>query len=149
MTPRNDIAFKNAAAYDGGSAHRGAAMYTPITNSKCQIYHSPNLPPAAPDVADVPCILKPDWAAGQEGGDRGTLQLVWTHIMLIDATVDIRDSYAGAGAFNPQGDIAYIPESTSMGYTVIFIEVIQPGTPNAHKRVYLDRQQPTWPTNDL
>ena len=120
-------------------------MATPIpANTTCDIYHTGVGPPSAPSVAAVPCHLKPDWRGGQEAVNACT----WTHIMLIDAGVDIRDAYSGFSTLMPQ-DYVYIPDQHGTKFTVIFIERAQQGGADEHKRVYLDRLAPTWPTNNL
>ena len=124
-------------------------MALPIqTNTTCDIYRFPNTPPAAPAVSAVPVFLLPDWFRGQDAGERGNAALTWTHIMLVDAAVDIRDMYAGQATMTMQ-DSLWVPDQNGTRFSVVFIELVQRGTPNVHKRVYLDRLQPTWPSNEL
>jgi hypothetical protein len=124
-------------------------MTLPIaTNTTCDIYRFGAGPPAAPAVSGVAAHLTPDWRRGQEAGERGTAALTWTHVMLIDATVDIRDMYVSQSAAVAQ-DTVYVPDQNGTPFNVVFIELVQRGTPNVHKRVYLDRHGPTWPTNEL
>lgn len=124
-------------------------MALPIsTNTTCDIYRALNMPPADPDVAGVPCFLKGDWRGGHEAGERNNNTNTWTHVMLIDVGVDIRDSYTGANSQTAQ-DAVYIPDKDGTRFHVIFIERVQRGTAHEHKRVYLDRNVATWPTNDL
>jgi hypothetical protein len=119
-------------------------------NTTCDIYRTGNAPPAAPDVAGVACNLRADWRTGQDSGDRAGLPggLAWTHVMLLAASVDIRDAYAGGLTFAEQ-DSVYIPDQNGTPFKVIFIERVNRGAASDHKRVYLDRQLPTWPTNEL
>ena len=119
-------------------------MALPIpSTTTCDIYRNGVAPPAAPTIAGVPCVLQNDWRGGQEAGDRQANALTWTHVMLIDAAVDIRDCYSGACTNSPQ-DSVYIPDGTGTQYHVIFVEAALSGTANAHQRVYLDRQAPVW-----
>lgn len=116
-------------------------------NTTCDIFRNGAMPPLNPPaVADVPCFLKPDWRGGQEAGERSVSALAWTHVMLVDVSVDIRDGYIGGMSYAAQ-DAVYIPDDTATKFNVIFIERVR--TAPEHKRVYLDRQGPTWPTNDL
>ena len=68
--------------------------------------------------------------------------------MLIDVSVDLRDSYTGQSLHMTQ-DAVYVPDKNGTRFRVIFIERVQRGTPHEHKRVYLDRHAPTWPSNEL
>jgi hypothetical protein len=69
-------------------------------------------------------------------------------VLLVDAAVDVRDGYAGAQGFNALDDV-YIPDQNGTKFRVVFVERVHRGLPTDHKCVYLDRQLPTWPTNDL
>lgn len=126
-------------------------MASPLSaNTTCDIYRSGNAPPANPDVASVPCYLKPDFRAGQEAGERGGAgnSLTWTHLMMIETSIDIRDAYIGVSNVLVQ-DSVYIPDKNGTQFFVTFIERMHRGLATEHKRVYLDRQLPTWPTNEL
>lgn len=126
-------------------------MAIPIAaNTTCDIYRSGAMPPAAPAVAGVAGYLQPDWRRGQETGDRATVppQLVWTHVLLVESNVDLRDCYQGGLAAVAQ-DTVYIPNQNGTAFRVTFIERLHRSQTNDHKRVYLDRQTPTWPTNEL
>ena len=120
-------------------------MSLPITpNTTADIYHNPNLPPAAPDVAGVPCFLKPDFRGGMQAAELGQNH-AWTHVMLIAASVDIRDWYLTAGNTAVQ-DTVWIPDQNGTEFGVQFAELVNRGTANEHVRVFLDRRQPPWPT---
>jgi hypothetical protein len=115
-------------------------MSLPVApNTTCDIYRTGVAPPSAPSVAAVPCVLQNDWRGGQQGRDRATGTLTWTHVLLVDVAVDIRDAYIGASTLSPQ-DTVYVPDSTGTPYAVIFIEIVD----HAYKRAYLDRQLPDW-----
>src|ERR1019366_4098595 len=121
-------------------------MPLPIpANTTCAIYRHGVTPPAESATAGAPCVLQSNWLGGQSARDRQVNTLTWTHIMLVDISVDIRDAYAGQSTLTPQ-DSVYIPDGTGVPFNVVFIEVVLPGTQNAHKRVYLDRLQPDWST---
>ena len=93
----------------------------------------------------LPCILAPDWRPGQDNGDRRVNAIAWTDVMLVDATVDVRDGYTGACTFTAQ-DTVYIPDAGGTPFTVVFVELCQRG-PAQYKRVYLDRGLPNWPVD--
>jgi hypothetical protein len=122
----------------------GLTMPLPIApTNTCDIYRVGTTPPASPAVSGVPCVLQNDWRGGQGGRDRTSGTLTWTHLLLVDITVDIRDAYTGNSTLSPQ-DTVYIPDSTGTAYNVIFVEVIDAVAANAYKRCYLDRQTPDW-----
>ena len=126
-------------------------MALPIQpNTTCDVYRTGTTPPAAPAVAGVPCYLQPDWRAGQNEGTRPLTPtaLVWTHVMLVDTSVDLRDGYIGTLAWGAQ-DTIYVPNQNGTAFRVIFIERVHSGRSEDHKRVYLDRQTPAWPTNEV
>src|SRR5688500_15173210 len=126
-------------------------MALPIqANATCDVDRNGTMPPAAPAAARVSCCVQPYWRAGQDEGDRPTVPaaLVWTHVMLVDTSVARRDGYLGALAFGVQ-DTVYVPDQNGSPFRVIFIERVHRGRSEDHKRVYLDRQTPTWPTNEV
>jgi hypothetical protein len=121
-----------------------------VPNTTCDIYRSGNSPPAAPNVAAVACHLRADWGGGQDQGDRASLpvDLTWTHILLIDVAIDIRDGYAGGLSFMEQ-DSVYVPNQNGTKFKVVFVERVFRGQTQDHKRAYLDRFVSSWPTNEL
>ena len=126
-------------------------MSLPVSaNTTCDIYRSGNAPPAAPNVAGVACHLRPDWRAGQEQGTRAGLPagLTWTHVLLVDVSVDIRDRYIGTLTDMVQDSI-WVPDKNGTKFVVTFVERVGRGTASDHKRVYVDRAAPTWPTNEI
>ena len=58
-------------------------------NTTCDIYHVPNAPPAAPDVAAVPCCLRPDYPGGV-GANEADPASQWTHVLLVGPAVKAR-----------------------------------------------------------
>src|SRR5579885_6893 len=109
-----------------------------VLTTTCDIYRL-NPPPqgANPAASNVPCQLVADY----RGGARVTSGALkpWTHYLIVHASVDVRDSFAGAG--NPwtysDADTVYVPSGGTTAYAVVFVEVRGKGTANEHKRVYL------------
>ena|SRR5436190_10545488 len=125
-------------------------MALPVpANSTCDIYRNGAAPPGEPAVSGIAIYFKPDWIRGQQYGVRLVNDLTWTHQALMDLAVDIRDCYAGDESTNNLGDTIYIPDKNGTGFKVVFIEAVNIGLASVHKRVYLDRQTPNWPTNVL
>jgi hypothetical protein len=126
------------------------------SNTTCDIYRNGNAPPAAPDVAGVKGFLVPDFASSHLAAVGSTTWWRWTHILLVGTTVDIRDLYAGGTSTNgvengtvSWQDAVYVPDRNGTRFQVIFVERIYRGTNQDALRVYLQRQTPAWPTNNL
>jgi hypothetical protein len=115
----------------------------PANNTTCDIYYSPNVPPAAPDVAGVACTLIAHFEEGSATSE-GDQTFRWTHILYVDASVDIRDSYPNAPV-----NRVYVPDKNGTGFNVVFVELVNRGTPARYKRVFLNRLSVTFPTNEL
>jgi hypothetical protein len=121
-----------------------------VTNTTCDIYRHANAPPAAPDVAGVKIVFRPEWESGQEHGDRkGPAGLTWTHSLLCPDTTDIRDHYTGKDAVGASPDFVWIPDRNGTKYTVIFVELLHRSFQAVHKRVFLDRFTAPWPTDNV
>ena len=118
-----------------------------LLTTTCDIYRG-NPPPggATPAATNVPCQLVPDYAHGAlvpANSARG-----WTHYLVLDTTVDLRDSFPGMNipwAFG-NTDTVHIPSGSSTAYAVVFVELSGKGGANEHKLAYLDRLLPNWPT---
>jgi hypothetical protein len=117
-------------------------MALPLSNTTCDVYRAASpVPPAPPDVAGVRCLLSPKGAS--------TLTtLNYTHVMMVDATVDIRDGQnALSQGTNP--DKVYVPDKTGTLFLVILVRRVGRGTPLDAKQCLLQRQTPSYPTNNL
>src|SRR5437867_4154710 len=102
---------------------------------------------ASPTTSNIPCQLVCDLAGGRP---RGSGNLLWTHYMLVNSDVDIRDGCtraAGADALTyADGDGLRIPSGAgNTRYVVVWVECVQRGGSNEHKRAYLIRDTATWP----
>jgi hypothetical protein len=92
-----------------------------------------------------------------QDGRYGSAQwLKWTHWLLLNPGVDIRDAYNSQldpSRNNALGDTVIELDAGGVQQTawyVVFVELIGAGTPMAHLRCYLDRFQPSgWPTSAL
>ena len=120
------------------------------TNTTCDIFSNAGGPGGSPRVAGVACFLKPAYYQGLEHGEGDGASLHYDHILFVDASVDVRDSYSlglivGMNAF----DTVYVPDHTGTKFNVIFVERRNRGLPGDHKRVYLQRGTPAWPTTNL
>lgn len=101
-------------------------------NTTCDIYRSVHSPPAAPDVAGVSGTLTP------RGRNIKALPVKYTHWIEVPLATDIRDA-----------DYVWVPDKNGTKFTVRVVQRIRAGGGNDYKRAYLDRNRPTWPTNNL
>jgi hypothetical protein len=89
----------------------------------------------------------PDIVTGR-GTSAGTL-IVWSHYIDLNDTVDIRDGCTRLGGADAvqyaDGDEVRIPNASGSRYVVVWVEVINRGTPAQFKRAYLVRDTAAWP----
>jgi hypothetical protein len=125
------------------------------SNTTCDIYRTGVAPPQVPSVAGVTIYLSEDFATAHAAAIvAGTTSLRWTHVALLPPTTDIRDGYTPGASpgleANPSGnDTLYVPDKNGVAYKVIFVARAGRGTPGDCKKAYLQRQAPTWPSNDV
>lgn len=118
-------------------------------NTTCDLYRAGKTPPATPDSSAISGYLQPAYALGLEAGEHvDERPLKFTHLLLIAASVDIRDDY-GLSGIGSNADSIYVPDQNGTQFRVLFVERRQRGTPQDHKRVYLCRTAPGWPTSEL
>ena len=120
-------------------------MALPSANTTCDIYRNGNAPPAAPDVAALPCLFHACYDSGREHGEKENTARRYVAIMLVDLATDIRDPFNAWTTQVNTADTVYIPNMNGMGYQVNFVERISINRPNDCKCVYLDRLSVTWP----
>ncbi len=128
-------------------------MSLPATaNNTCDIYRGGRLPPLAPDVAAVPCVLIPQFEAGQE--KERNLFMHCSHVMLVNLNVDVRDRGvpSGPGYEQTTCDSVFIPDRNGTRFFVVWVERTSWGDPTDAKRVFLQRIWGTavsWPTENV
>ncbi len=103
-----------------------------------------------PTLEDVAGHLKADFVRGLSMVPTPAAgpPVTWTHVLLLNPDIDVRDAYVGCRGCTTQ-DTVLVPNAAGTPYLVIFVERAEIGTPHEHKRVYLDRQAPPWPTHHL
>jgi hypothetical protein len=124
-------------------------MSTPTTlpipaNTTCDIYRHGNAPPANPDVAGVKCYLAPY-------GQSTLTTNNYTHVLLVPSNTDVRDT-AGPGSLvldTANCDYVYVPNKNGTKFGVVLVRRVGLGTPTDHKRVILQRQATTFPTDNV
>jgi len=117
-------------------------------HTTCHIYRPATSPPAAPAVAGVRSLLQSSYARCLEQGENDPADWQWTHVLLVDRDTDIRDDYA-LGVPQATRDSVYIPTQSGTRYDVLFVERKGRGTPADHKKVYLRRYAPSWPSENV
>jgi hypothetical protein len=107
----------------------------------CDIYRP--FGAASPTTTGIACRLVPDLARGQSG------LLTWTHYLDLDDSVDVRDGctrlLGGDAVSFFDGDEVRVPNASGSRYVVVWVEVLNRGTPRQFKRVYLLRDTAAWP----
>jgi hypothetical protein len=126
-------------------------MALPVNpNTTCDIYRAGRAPPAAPDVAGVSVFLTADYERRMETGEGEAVGYRYTHVMACDISVDVRDGMNNMSPTSGNNDVVYVPNKSGTAFNVRFVEVRNRSSQSLiHKRVYLDRQLPAWPTVNL
>ena len=106
-----------------------------LANVFCDIYRPGNAPPAAADVSGVPGHLASAFHHGLSAGRLIPVEQRFTHLLLLESDVDVRDNYDG-GVLAGDADTVAIDTAA---FRVVFVERRQRGTVNDHLRVYLSR----------
>lgn len=93
---------------------------------------------------NVRCRLVADFARSREAALAGP---EWTHYLVADVTVDVRDGCtrtAGTDAVGyADGDEVRVPSGAGTPrFVVVWVETVDPGTPREFKRAYLLRHAP-------
>jgi hypothetical protein len=116
-------------------------MALPVaSNVTLDIFHNGGGPGGTPDVAAAAGCLLPL-------GNLSTLNnALYSHLLLVDLSVDIRDQFGGVAGST---DNVYIPDKNGTKFTVYLVQRVGQGTRTDHKRCFLLRKLPTWPTNNL
>jgi hypothetical protein len=96
-------------------------------NTTCDIYRNGNAPPAAPDVAAVPCYVVSCYDLGRERGEKEDINRRFVARMYVNPNVDIRDPFNQWTTQANTRDTVYIPDKTKIGYNVNFVERVNLG----------------------
>jgi|SRR6516165_11565260 hypothetical protein len=116
-------------------------MALPVaTNVTFDIFHNGGGPSGTPDVAGAAGYLTP------VANVTTLIDGLYSHILLVDLSVDVRDPFNAGPAVS---DNIYIPDKNGTPFSTYLVQRVGQGTRNDHKRCFLLRKQPTWPTNNL
>jgi hypothetical protein len=117
-------------------------------NTTCDVYRSGNSPPAAPDVAGVGILLLAAFDQREERGEGRDKSFRYTHLVYCDLASDIRDGWSETPPFG-SADTIYVPDRNGTPFRVVYVERTGYGGTTDCRRAYVDRKQPTWPTNEV
>jgi hypothetical protein len=119
------------------------AMALPIPpNVTFDIYHQPNAPPAAPNVAGVKGHLVERFGNIKPPGSATHPFNTYTHVLHVAVNTDLRDDATAP-------DAVYVPDKNGTKFVVVWVARQGRGTALDMKVAYLARSNPAWPTTDL
>lgn len=113
-------------------------MPLPMTNTTVAIYRPGEAPPDPPAAADVAGLLRPTFRRGLHDGRLDDPNGRFSHVLLVQPTVDIRDGYDRGDVDAAAADV--VIEADDVSYRVVFVERRNRGSPEDHLRVYLARK---------
>ena len=111
---------------------------TTLLPTTCDIYRP--FGSALPTTSNIPCRLVADFNRSRQAA--GTPD--WTHYVVLNPTVDIRDGCARVPGGNAityaDGDEIRIPTGAATPrFVVVWVETVETGTPREYKRAFLMR----------
>lgn len=122
------------------------ATSTPFpSNNTADIYRAGTAPPSAPAISGVRILIVANKSCPTHDAEDA---LGYSHFALVAATLDVRDNKSDAFTLGSP-DILYVPDKNGTPFKVNHVELRSRNTPSEHKKLYLDRGTPPWPTNDV
>ena len=113
-------------------------------NVRIAIHRATHPPPAAATATNVSGYLDGAYAEGLvRAQTRPSLR--YTHVLLLDPAVDVRDDFA---EFDRTGGRDLVVLGTTL-FEVVFVERPFPGSAGDVKRVYLLRRATAWPNSNI
>lgn len=114
------------------------AISTTLLPTTCDVFRP--FGAATPTTSNIPCRLVADFNRSRQSSDA----LDWTHYLILNPDVDIRDGCSrltGSNALTyADGDEVRIPTGTSAPrFVVVWVEKVETGSPREFKRVFLMR----------
>jgi hypothetical protein len=83
-----------------------------------------------------------------EAGATGVAGFRYTHVLLADPGVDVRDGFNDFGTPSAADQVA-VPDASGSAWDVVFVDRPQAGMPSDVVRVFLCRRLPPYPTQEL
>lgn len=117
------------------------AIPASMLTTTCDVYRP--FGAGAPTTTAVACRLVPRPSRDM------SLAGPWTHYIDIDDSVDLRDgcgrALGGPAQLYADGDEVRIPNASGTRYVVVWVVMINAGSPHQFKRAYLARDTAVWP----
>jgi hypothetical protein len=86
--------------------------------------------------------------AAYEAGATGVDGFRYTHVLLADPSVDVRDGFNDFGTPGTADQVA-VPDASGTAWDVVFVDRPQTGLPADVVRLFLCRRLPTYPTQEV
>jgi hypothetical protein len=97
----------------------------------------------------APSAARPGFLdSAYEAGATGVAGLRYTHVLLADPSVDLRDGFNDFGTPGA-GDQVAVPDASGTAWDVVFVDRPQAGQAAAVVRVFLCRRLPSYPTQEV
>ena len=122
------------------SGSAGPARLPLAANTSFDLYRGGAVPPADSTVAGLAGYLEVAMPQALVAGRHVDAWQRFTHRLLVDLSVDVRDLFDGGSLASGNPDAVYIPDGTGVGYRVAFVERRLRGTAFDHLCVYLSRR---------
>ncbi|MBI3406938.1 MAG: hypothetical protein HY040_01095 [Planctomycetes bacterium] len=111
-----------------------------LPNTTCDIYRNNSTLSAA----GVACKIQSVFEHALKVDEHVNPAKKYSHILMVDYTVDIRDGYSYGIITAANQDKVYVPDASGTLFLVVFVQ-----RENNVKRVYLKRQGVSWPSNEV
>jgi hypothetical protein len=108
-------------------------------NTTFDLYRAGGVPPTAPTVAGLAGYFEVAMPQGLAAGRHVDSWQRFTHRLLVDRAVDIRDLFDGNSLAAGNPDSVFVPDRTGVRYRVVFVERRLRNTAFDHLCVYLSR----------
>ena len=100
-------------------------------------------------IFDFPCHLEGEFEMATQHSHGDSSSFRWTHLCYVQMGLDVRDSWPSAPVNQFLSPSVLNQDGIPTIYLVVFVEVVNRNTPNAYQRLFLQRQDPDWPTQNI
>jgi hypothetical protein len=121
----------------------------PAFNTTFDFYLAPNVPWTNAIITSQPCHLDSEFEMATQHSHGSNPSFRWTHVMCIQENQQVQDTWPDNPANYVTCPAANAADQQPTPFLVVFVETVNRNTPQEYKRVFLQRQTPIWPSNDL